>query len=153
MRNALTADVLNATALSRENHLISTTPPHFVTGFFYDFDWLCHLSFDSWQFLAPFAKSVTKPSAVLPTQSVASSFPCSGEQSSVYRKTSPKPKLPKPKKRRRVEEDGGFFARSPKSDCTNLELAISQLELEIHNAKELNTVREPTDWLQMVAKW
>ena len=56
------------------------------------------------------------------------------------------------KERRRVQKDGGFFARSPKSDCTNLELAISQLELEIHNAKELNTVREPADWLQMVMK-
>ena len=56
------------------------------------------------------------------------------------------------KERRRVQAAGGFFARSPKSDCTNLELAISQLELEIHNAKELNTVREPADWLQMVMK-
>ena len=99
---------------------------------------------------APFARPVTKPSVVLPTQSVASSFPCSDER---LQEDLVKAEAAEAKERRRVQKDGGFFARSPKSDCTNLELAISQLELEIHNAKELNTVREPADWLQMVAKY
>ena len=32
-------------------------------------------------------------------------------------------------------------------------LAISQLEMEIHTPEEPNTVLEPNDWLQMVAKY
>lgn len=57
------------------------------------------------------------------------------------------------KERQRIHEAGGYFARSPKSDCTSLELAISHLQQEIHQLKALNTVREPTAWLRILAKY